>query len=324
MAKKIYIVCPPKIATGGPEALHQLGSVLIKLGLDAKMLYSKYMLNPVHPFYEKYKVPYVRKIVDSQETLIIIPESMTNLIAKYPLSEKKIWWLSFDFYEILMNHRERKKNTIQNLLSSKKYEEYRFEPNKRVTHWYQSHRTKLFLETKILDNQIAYLCDYVTELFFDDLPDLKEIKKENIITYNPKKGLEVIETFKNELPQYTWVPLEGMTREEMRDVLRKAKLHVDFGYFPGRDKIPREALVSGCCLLTGRGGTAEFPEDLGIPEKYKLHSNEQKQEIIIPLIIKLMTNFEEARNEFIPFREFVMNEKKRMIEDAKELFLIKE
>ena len=37
-----------------------------------------------------------------------------------------------------------------------------------------------------------------------------------------------------------------------------------------------------------------------------------------------MTNFEEARNEFIPFREFVMNEKKRMIEDAKELFLIKE
>ena len=153
---------------------------------------------------------------------------------------------------------------------------------------------------------------------------MKEIKKENIITYNPKKGLEVIETFKNELPQYTWVPLEGMTREEMRDVLRKAKLHVDFGYFPGRDKIPREALVSGCCLLTGRGGTAEFPEDLGIPEKYKLHSNEQKQEIIIPLIVQLMTNFEEARNEFIPFREFVMNEKKRMIEDAKELFLIKE
>jgi hypothetical protein len=33
-----------------------------------------------------------------------------------------------------------------------------------------------------------------------------------------------------------------------------------------------------------------------------------------------MTNFEEARNEFLPFREFVMNEKTRMIEDVKKLF----
>jgi hypothetical protein len=31
-----------------------------------------------------------------------------------------------------------------------------------------------------------------------------------------------------------------MTRMEMRELLRKTKLHVDFGYFPGRDKIPRK------------------------------------------------------------------------------------
>lgn len=319
--KNIYILCPPNLATGGPEALHQLGFILNQLGFNAKMLYSKWMVNPVHPFYKRYKVPFVTKIIDNQETILIIPESMTNLIAKYPLSEKKIWWLSLDFYEILMNHRERKKNVIRTLLSSKKYKEYRFETNKTVTHWYQSHRTKLFLKTKKLDNPIAYLCDYVSELFFDNLPDLQEIEKDNIITYNPKKGLEVIETFKNELPQYTWIPLKGMTREEMRDVLRKAKLHVDFGYFPGRDKIPREALVSGCCLLTGRGGTAEFKEDLGIPEKYKLHSNHQTIDIIKPLIEHLMTNFEEAREEFLPFREFVMHEKQRMIEDVNKLFI---
>lgn len=320
MAKKIYIVCPPKIATGGPEALHQLGFILNQLGFDAKMLYSKYKINPVHPFYERYKVPYVTQINDNAETLIVIPESMTNLIEKYPLSEKKIWWLSLDFYEFLMNNRERKKNFIRTLFSSKKYEEYRFEPNPKVTHWYQSHRTKLFLESKNLENPISYLCDYVTELFFEDLPELKELRKENIITYNPKKGLDIIDSFKNQLPQYTWIPLQGMTREEMRTILRKTKLHVDFGYFPGRDKIPREALVSGCCLLTGRGGTAEFKEDLGIPEKYKLHSNNQTIEIIEPLIEHIMKNFEGAREEFLPFREFVMTEKDRMIEDVKKLF----
>lgn len=320
MSKKIFIVCPPKIATGGPEALHQLGFVLNQLGFDAKMLYSKWKPNPVHPFYERYKVPYVTKINDSAESLLVIPESMTNLIAKYPLSEKKIWWLSLDFYEILMNYREREKNILGTLFSSKKYKEYRFEPNLTVTHWYQSHRTKLFLETKKLDNSIAYLCDYVTELFLEDLPELKELKKENFITYNPKKGLEVIESFKSQMPQYTWIPLQGMTREEMRTILRKTKLHVDFGYFPGRDKIPREALISGCCLLTGRGGTAEFKEDLGIPEKYKLHVADQKIEKIKPLIEHLMTNFEEAHEEFLPFRNFVLNEKARMIEDVKKLF----
>lgn len=320
IVKKIYIICPPKIATGGPEALHQLGFILNQLGFNAKMLYSNYKPNPVHPFYKRYAVPYVNAIQDASDTLLVIPESMTNLIGKYPLAEKKIWWLSLDFYEVLMSYRESKKNFVRTLLFPKKHIEYHFEPNSTVTHWYQSHRTKLFLETKKLDNPIAYLCDYVTELFFEELPDLEKIKKENIITYNPKKGLEVIESFKNQLPQFTWVPLTGMTRKEMREMLRKTKLHVDFGYFPGRDKIPREALVSGCCLLTGRGGTAEFKEDLGIPEKYKIYPNEQKPEIIVPIIVQLMANFEEARKEFLPFRAFVMNEKARMIDDVKKLF----
>ncbi len=320
MSKKIYIICPPKKATGGPEALHQLGYVLNQLGFDAKMLYTKYRHNPVHPFYKKYNVPFVTKIKDNKDFVIVIPESMTNLIAKYPLAEKKVWWLSLDFYEVLMNHRERKKSFLSTLFSSKKYKEYRFESNPTVTHWYQSQRTKEFLLTKKLDNPISYLCDYVTELFFENLPDLKNFKKENIITYNPKKGLDVLEIFKNKLLQYAWIPLQGMSREEMRDVLRKAKLHVDFGYFPGRDKIPREALISGCCLLTGRGGTAGFKEDLDIPEQYKLATENQKPEIVIPLIENIMNNYDEVITDFIPFREFVMNEKGRMIADVKKLF----
>lgn len=320
MSKKIYIVCPPNKATGGPEALHQLGYILNQLGFDAKMLYSKKSMNPVHPFYKMYQVPFVTKIKDTDDTVLIIPESMTHLIAKYPLAEKKVWWLSLDFYEILMNHRQRKKNFISALFSGKKYPEYRFEPNQTVTHWYQSQRTKEFLETKKLDNPIRYLCDYPTELFFEELPNWDAFKKENTITYNPKKGLDVIESFKNQLPQYNWVALEKMTREEMRAVLRKAKLHVDFGYFPGRDKIPREALVSGCCLLTGRGGTAGFKEDLGIPEKFKLDMEDQKPEKIKELVVHIMENYNEVIKEFLPFREFVMGEKNRMIEDVEKLF----
>jgi len=320
MNHTIFILCPPSKATGGPEALHQLGYVLNKLGFNAKMLYSKYKTKPIHPFYERYKVPYVFSVKDAKNILIVIPESMTNLIAKYPLAEKKIWWLSLDFYTVLMNNRENKKSFLQKLFFTKKNIEYRFEPNPTVTHLYQSERVRQFLLSKPLENPMAYLCDYPTELFFDKLPELNDLKKENIITYNPKKGLDVIESFKNDLNQYNWIPLTNMTREEIRDVLRKAKLHVDFGYFPGRDKIPREALVSGCCLLTGRDGTAAFSKDLGIPEKYKLHQNEQNPENIKRLIVELMNNYENVFAEFLPFREFVMTEKQRMMEDAKKIF----
>lgn len=318
MSQNIFIICPPKKATGGPEALHQLGYILNSLGYNAKMLYTKYKKDPVHPFYKSYNVPYVMKAKDSVENVIIIPESMTNLIARYPLSQKKIWWLSLDFYEILMNSREKKKNWIRKLLVPYKHTEYRFEPNKTVTHWYQSQRAKEFLSSKKLDNKTAYLCDYVSELFFEDIPET--FQKKDIITYNPKKGFDKIKQYITLLPEYEWIPLSGMSREEMRNTLRKAKLHIDFGYFPGRDKIPREALISGVCLLTGREGTSAYKEDLGIPENYKLHADEMVPEKIIELINHTMNNYETVFNDFLDFRTFVYNEKQNMIDSIKKLF----
>lgn len=318
--KDIYILCPPNSATGGPEALHQLGHLLKEMGYKVKMLYAKRKIDPVHPFYKNYDVPYTFKINDSANNIVVIPESMTNWMARYPLSEKKVWWLSLDFYEVLMNSREAKKNWIRKIVVPFKHTEYRFEKDKTVTHWNQSQRTKEFLLTKDLDNPIEYLCDYVTELFFENLPELNDFQKENIITYNPKKGLDKIDPIIKNLPQYNWVPLQGMTRVEMRDLLRKTKLHVDFGYFPGRDKIPREALVSGCCLLTGRDGTSGFKEDLGIPEQYKLYENEITVENASAKINQIMENFESVRQDFLPFREFVMTEKERMIADIKKIF----
>ena len=318
--KKIYILCPPNSATGGPEALHQLGHILKEMNCDVKMLYSKRKSNPVHEFYKRYNVPYTFKAIDSANSIIVIPESMTNWIARFPLSDKKVWWLSLDFYAVLMNSREAKKNWIRELIVPFKHKEYRFEKNPTVTHLNQSQRTKEFLLTKDLENPITYLCDYVTELFFENLPDINNFQKENIITYNPKKGLDKINPIMKQLPQYKWVALQGMTRTEMRDTLRKAKLHVDFGYFPGRDKIPREALISGCCLLTGRDGTSGFPEDLGIPEKYKLQENEITPEIVTEKIVTIMENYSTVFNDYIPFRNFVMNEKERMIEDVSKIF----
>lgn len=318
--KKIYILCPPKRATGEPEALHQLGFELKKLGADVKMFYSRLKIDPVHPFYKRYKIPHTQTLKDSKDIILVIPESMTNWIARFPLAEKKIWWLSLDFYQVQMDGRERKKNWIRSIVAAHKHNEYRFEHVENLEHIHQSQRVRSFLDEKNISS--VYLCDYVDDLFFEGLNEEKlKSEKQDIITYNPKKGFEIIKDIVQKLEsQYTLIPLQGFTRTEMRDVLRKAKLHIDFGYFPGRDKIPREALVSMCSLITGRNGTSGLPEDLGIPEKYKINVETELDESILNKINFLMQNYDTEIETFFPFRQFVMNEKSRMIIDLKDIF----
>ncbi len=72
---KIYIFCPSGYASGGPEALHQLGHQLNLLGFNA---YMYYFLDPagndvIHENYKKYNVPQATVIENKPEHLMILP-----------------------------------------------------------------------------------------------------------------------------------------------------------------------------------------------------------------------------------------------------------
>lgn len=52
----IYVACPAKVATGGPELLHQLVFKMNQLGYIAKMFYyPNNEKDPVHPLYKIWK-----------------------------------------------------------------------------------------------------------------------------------------------------------------------------------------------------------------------------------------------------------------------------
>jgi len=57
-------------------------------------------------------------------------------------------------------------------------------------------------------------------------------------------------------------PITGMTREQIREAGRSAKVYIDFGTHPGRDRIPREMAACGCSVITGSDGTAACTEDV--------------------------------------------------------------
>jgi len=49
-------------------------------------------------------------------------------------------------------------------------------------------------------------------------------------------------------------------------------MYIDFGTHPGKDRIPREAALRNCIVLTNRNGAADNNVDVPIPNEYKIHS----------------------------------------------------
>ena len=70
-------------------------------------------------------------------------------------------------------------------------------------------------------------------------------------------------------PNLHWKAIENMSTEEVAELLNRSKVYIDFGNHPGKDRFPREAAISGCCIITGQRGAAANDIDVMIPRSYK-------------------------------------------------------
>lgn len=59
---KIYIICPPNLATGGPELLHQLAEKLSMMKYNSYIYYPSKSNNPTPERFKKYKINIANKI----------------------------------------------------------------------------------------------------------------------------------------------------------------------------------------------------------------------------------------------------------------------
>ena len=94
-----------------------------------------------------------------------------------------------------------------------------------------------------------------------------------------------------------WIPIIRLRADQVALLMCIAKVYIDFGPHPGKDRIPREAAVCGCCIITNREGSAEYSEDVGIPEEYKLFDmlNYDK---VLDTIYDLIDNYDERVKEY--------------------------
>jgi hypothetical protein len=329
---KIYVNCPDSGTSGGFELLHQLVYKLNEIEKNiAVIYYSNLPINGVHPtpeIYMKYtKGEYVSNIEDEYESVLILPEIFTNHINNYKNIRIVLWWMSVDnFFKSVEIINSRKKITYKDYIKGKKYFLYKllnyinikpkdklFDPfeinilyNKNIIlHTFQSEYARLFLEEKYLIPSLP-LSDFLNSDFFNKEIDCQN--RNSVILYNPKKGLQITKSLMTLMPKFIWIPIEDLTSVEMKDMMLKSKIYVDFGNHPGKDRIPREAAINGCVVITNKKGSAQNLIDIPIGDEYKFENPIEEIEDLMNLVNDVFLNFDIHFGKFELYRQKIKNE----------------
>lgn len=291
---EVLILCPGG-ATGGIELLHQLVKAINESDprMDAKLMYTDLQSRGNDPEYKDYNTPYVYhnyKLNDTQT--VIFPEIYAHLtnLKRWCGVQKVIYWESVDNYF---------KTCPKDLLG-------KFPDN--TFHIVQSQYAYEFLINKyrIPDKNIMFVTDYLNGIFLSTKK--RRFKRLPQVIYNPKK-----DTFVKKLIEYMhdikFVPIENMNREEVIRLMYKSMLYVDFGTHPGKDRMPREAAMCGCCILTSLNGAARNPVDIKIKDVYKINcNNESNFELICDMIRIILNNYESYSMDFNSYRTSISDE----------------
>lgn len=313
MRKKLYVISPNRKTTGGVELLHQLVDSVNAQGGEAYIVYFPFSREHAKPSaYEKYNVPQAKYIeCDDAQSVVLVPETLTHLLRRFKRSQLGIWWLSVDNYF--------GSQKLRFLAANKLWPGSYWVPgdNLDLLHISQSYYGLDFLSKhNILSGNL--LSDYLNDEITAAIEQVSLSAKQNVVVYNPAKRPEQSRAILKKLDaEIEVIPLSGFTRVEMIAQLQRAKVYIDFGNHPGKDRIPREAAILGCCVITNRRGSARNVRDISIPDKYKIDDSLAGFESEAALLVKnLLLNYSGCLNDFAPYREAILREKAQFTEQV--------
>lgn len=325
---KIYVLCPAYIKSGGPELLHQLVYELNRNNINAYITYynyerekSKYTNDEFDKYVNKFKL--VNEIEDNENNIIIMPETVQAIkkTKQFKKARKVIWWLSVDnflkAYGLIKPIKMQGiKAAIKLFLENRLI--YNFKYIKKINyHLCQSKYAIEFLKKHNINNYI-YLSDYLNDTYLEIKQ--KDINKEDIVLYNPKKGFKFTKKIIERSPKINWIAIENMTTQQVRQLLLKSKVYIDFGNHPGKDRFPREAAICDCCIITGKRGAAKYYQDVAIQDEFKFEDKEININKILEKIELCLNDYDNQSKKFNNYRSIIMMEKEKFIKDIEEIF----
>ncbi len=329
----VYIICPSNFATGGPEALHQLGAELLNNGINTFMLYFNFDKDkyerPIDDIYTSYNVPFVLQIEnDSEKNIVIFPETFCIYLwnTKFIKAQKIVWWLSVTNFFISLNQAEEHlKMTIPKFTFKRYFKNYPIPTIKnlkklKVMHIAHSYFSYVFLKKKEL-NVIGRISDYMNDAFTNETSS--NDVKENMVIYNPKKNDFFLEKIIQLSSSLNWVAVENLSPTQVSSLMAKAKVYIDFGYHIGKERMPREACLKDCCLIIGKDGSAKFKEDMPILDEFHFEKSEKYIPQIVVQIYNCIKNYDTEILKFKDYKNIIIKEKEIFKSAANKTFLQK-
>ena len=318
--KKVYILASSSV-TGGPEACHQLADALNRDVRRAWIVYTPFDSGQRVPqSFERYDVtPALRQDI-RPGSIVVLPETCPQLVDQFPGSEVYFWWLSVDYFSS-------RGRILKRTVPLRAVRRFRLDKLRRKVdcHLYQSEYAHDFLKSVDL-HPCFRLSDYLAAEFIQPFDKSGVTRRENVLVYNPAKGMErttqilrALERDPRPMPEV--VALRGLTRDQIRELFERAKVYIDFGEHPGKDRIPREAVARGACILTNRRGSAANLIDVPVPEYMKIDDDAAGfEKIAADRIHSLMDDFPTETRYFDRYRQLIEGERAEFLRDARSAF----
>lgn len=295
--KKILILIPTW-TTGGAEALCQLADELKQQNFQVNFLVvfdnltnieKKYYNgnwyicaqhnNLIPTIYQnKYITEYLNyDFILNNSSLVIFPEIWVDLIPFFYPAKAALYWLSIhNFYACHLN-------TISKLLVAHNRPDFLNCIHLSDSPWIKKELQKINVNSTLIEAPIS---KYYTENISDSF------EKKDTIVFNPKKGSELAHLYKNLNPNNNYFALENLTEQQVIEALDSAKIYIDFGHFPGKDRIPREALARGCIVFLHNQNCASDYDSFPIDDYFRFNQVDIQNGILQNKVEKALKEFE--------------------------------
>lgn len=328
----IFVLYHRGLRTGGPEALHQLVDMLRELGQDAYLVPHPHTAhNPRVEQYGIYNAPEAPEIIDAPGNTVVYPETYVYEMSGVKHARRMCWWLSIDNSLTFMAERLWQRNTSG--LVSKAREvavpfarmwKNRVNPaalrnDRDVIHLVQSSYAWAFIATRF-DVVPSLVSDYTPTDEFQAGTDVR--RNPSQVAYNPAKGGKIIEAVKAICPpSIEWRPIVGMTRAQVVSTLQGCGVYLDLGHHPGKDRMPREATLSGALTVVARRGSGAFFADVPIPWEHKVTPDHEEVRTAAGMLPQLIENLDAEVAKQDTYREAILNERSRFKREVEDVFV---
>lgn len=308
---RLFVLIPASDVTDSSEALHQLADKATALGYDASVVYvhGDHPNPPAEPF-RCSRTAVAPALVDARDSFVVAPESEVPRLLTIGLAQRAVWWLRVSDFTT------RAEALQSQLRSAQPPLDVVFDSARHFLHLTQSEYAQQYVRTR--GARGTMLTDCLRTEIIEEARHVRSAPKDDVVLFGPSSDPAFAQRLMESAPAaLEWVPLGGLAPAEVTQLMDRAKVYVDFGDHTGRSRIPREAALRGCCVITGSRGSAGNGVDVPLPSGYRFDDADPATPVsVIELITEVLADHTTHSARFAGYRDWIEGHERRFTHEV--------